>query len=504
MGTIPIKERTSCAVGRYSTVNGNRMPSPWQSGLAKLDDSLQPFQSQLDRLQAGLEVSDADLLHSLEVAQGRAAAVRDLILAENPDSTWSDRQSLEAVIQKLEAADRERVNQNRRNKLLDLAKEFEAGTVKHRVEARTTALNALRMDAVNELRTAAKAPEQEQELPGPEAGEWLQWATSLEEEKDASTVTYLRHNYPVLERFAGEVDERYWKPALRPESQVAKRSPELIQKPAPADTAPKPSTIVPAYTQGATSGPAISESPVNSTVNMLKVPSRKRSRKDAETATIEPAVVEAATAEPAEGEPARVEPETPETSDDVSSDSMPSFGVLTQTKRPATMWVATAGVIVLCAVFAGIYHSSAKASNSPGGATASKPDIPAPAITQPAAKDAVEGTQRQTALNLERCQRLTSGNVECWGYVSNVGTGSSRISLQSVDVVDGKGNTFNLRGQGQLVFTTGASSSISAGDRAKYTVTVPDKDPDAKTLTLYVDVANPHPLEYTFRDIPIT
>ena len=40
--------------------------------------------------------------------------------------------------------------------------------------------------------------------------------------------------------------------------------------------------------------------------------------------------------------------------------------------------------------------------------------------------------------------------------------------------------------------------------REKYTVTVPDKDPNAKTLTLYVDVTNPHALEYTFRDIPIT
>ena len=88
--------------------------------------------------------------------------------------------------------------------------------------------------------------------------------------------------------------------------------------------------------------------------------------------------------------------------------------------------------------------------------------------------------------------------------MSNVGTDPSRVSLQSVDVVDGKGNTFNLRGAGQLDFSTGRISSISGGAREKYTVTVPDKDPNAKTLTLYVDVTNPHALEYTFRDIPIT
>ena len=53
-------------------------------------------------------------------------------------------------------------------------------------------------------------------------------------------------------------------------------------------------------------------------------------------------------------------------------------------------------------------------------------------------------------------------------------------------------------------FATGRISNISGGARDKYTVTVPDKDPNAKTLTLYVDVTNPHALEYTFRDIPIT
>ena len=136
------------------------MPSPWQSGLAKLDASLQPLQSQLDRLQAGLEVSDAELFHSLDEAQQSAAAVRDSILAERSDLSWSDRGSLEQVIQQLEAAAREQVNQQRRNKLLELANELETGTVKHRVEARTTALNALRLEAVGELRNAAAAEQE--------------------------------------------------------------------------------------------------------------------------------------------------------------------------------------------------------------------------------------------------------------------------------------------------------------------------------------------------------
>jgi hypothetical protein len=499
------------------------MPSPWQSGLAKLDASLQPLQSQLDRLQAGLEVSDAELFHSLEEAQRSAAAVRALILAERSDLNWSDRGSLEQVIQQLEAAAREQVNQQRRNKLLELAKELEAGTVKHRVEARTTTLNALRLESVAELRSAAQAAEQESELPGPEASEWLLWAASLEEEKDASDVDYLRRDYPVLERFAGELDEKYWKPVIRPESQAKAPTAQTQNAAARADTKPSQNsaassapvpTPTPAATpssshnyrsdktaEGATTAPVMGETPVNSTVNMTKVPSRQRSRTNAEAPKVEPVDVESATVESA-----AVEPEVVEASTDSAEETMPTFGVLSQAKRPAAIWVAAAaGVILLSAVFAGIYRSSAKASNSPGGAASPKADIPPATVpAQPVARQAVEGAQRLTALDLERCQRVSPGNVECWGYVSNVGTDPAHISLQSVDVVDGKGNTFNLRGVGQLDFATGRTSNISGGARAKYTVTVPDKDPNAKTLTLYVDVTNPHTLEYTFRDIPIT
>lgn len=498
------------------------MPSPWQSGLAKLDSSLQPLQSQLDRLQAGLEVSDAELFHSLEEAQQNAAAVRDLILAERSDLSWSDRGSLEQVIQQLEAAAHAQINQQRRNKLLELAHDLQAGTVKHRVEARTTALNTLRLEAVAELRNAAQAPEQECELPGPEASEWLLWAASLEEEKDASSITYLRRDYPILERFAGELDEKYWKPVIRPESQVKASTAQTPNAVARADTKPSqnPPPSVPVSTaalaattssghdyrsdktaEGVTAAPVMGEAPVNSTVNMFKVPSRQRSRTNAEASEIGPVGGESAVVESA-----AVEPEAVEASTDPAEETMPTFGVLSQARRPAAIWVAAAaGVILLCAVFAGIYRSSAKASNSPGGAASPKADIPPATVpAQPVARQAVEGAQRLTALDLERCQRVNPGNIECWGYVSNVGTDPARISLQSVDVVDGKGNTFNLRGVGQLDFASGRSSNISGGARDKYTVTVPDKDPNAKTLTLYVDVANPHALEYTFRDIPIT
>ena len=104
---------------------------------------------------------------------------------------------------------------------------------------------------------------------------------------------------------------------------------------------------------------------------------------------------------------------------------------------------------------------------------------------------------------MEHCGRGTPGNVDCWGYVSNLGNESSKVSLNRIDVVDGKGNSFSVEHNGQFGFATGQSSAIPAGSRVKYTVSVPDKDKDARTFTLYVDLSSPRGLEYTFRDVPV-
>jgi hypothetical protein len=104
---------------------------------------------------------------------------------------------------------------------------------------------------------------------------------------------------------------------------------------------------------------------------------------------------------------------------------------------------------------------------------------------------------------MESCRRSNPESIECQGYVTNLGNEPSHITLGGVDVVDGKGNSFNLNSSGQFNFSTGRSLSIAAGSRAKYTVKVPDKDRDARTLTVYVDVNNPHGLEFTFRNVPI-
>ena len=186
------------------------MSSPFWSAVARLDGSIQTIQSQLDWLRAGLEIDHDQLRQSLGEARHHAATVRDLVRAERPDASWSDRGSLDMLIHELELAAQAKRNQQRRTRLLELANELDAGSVKHRFEARTAALNALRLDAVKQLRADAARTEQDKDLPGPDAGEWLSWACSLQEGKDAAVLANLRRDFGAVERFIGEMEERYW------------------------------------------------------------------------------------------------------------------------------------------------------------------------------------------------------------------------------------------------------------------------------------------------------
>ncbi len=188
------------------------MSSPLFSALEKLDESLHDVQTQVEWLRAGLEVSDDQLLQSLADAHQNALMVRDLVHAERPAAHWNDRSALEHLMHDLEKEAQIRLYEQRRSKLLELASEFEAGSVRHRFEARAASLNGLRMDAVRELRIAAALPDQRKELPGPEASQWLHWACNLLEENDATVFTELRTDFPALEEFAVEMEESYWVP----------------------------------------------------------------------------------------------------------------------------------------------------------------------------------------------------------------------------------------------------------------------------------------------------
>ena len=200
----------------------------------KADASVRLFNLSSTACRAAIEVNDDQLSHSLMDARQHAAMLSDLIRAERPDACWSDRSTLDILINELVAA-KARRNEQRRTKLLELAHELEAGKVKHRFEARTLALNALRLKGIEELRAEAAISEQLKDLAGPDASEWLHWACSLQDTKDASVLTQLRRDFGALEHFAGEMEESYWIPghAVRESSGQPSETPvQPSEKPA--------------------------------------------------------------------------------------------------------------------------------------------------------------------------------------------------------------------------------------------------------------------------------
>ena len=199
------------------------MSSAFWSELAKLDDNLQIIHAQVEWLRAGLEFDDQQLTGNLTEARGHGAAVRDLIRTERFDASWHDREGLERLIHELEIAAQERRNQQRRTKLLELAAELDAGSIKHRLEARAAGLNKLRQEAVQQLRTEAALADQVKDLAGPRASQWLHWACNLQEEKDGFVLSRLRKDFAALDRFVAGMEESYWVPgsALRESSTAA-------------------------------------------------------------------------------------------------------------------------------------------------------------------------------------------------------------------------------------------------------------------------------------------
>jgi hypothetical protein len=186
------------------------MSSLLLSALAKLDDSVCVLQGCLERLGAGLEVSQDQFVRNLTQVRKNADAVCELVRTQNPDVSWTDRQSLEKLIQDLEGAEAGR-KELRCRKLLELAEELNAGTITHRLKSRVTALEALRDSAVRELQAEA-AKEEPQDLPGPQAFAWMQWACGLHENANAGRFSELEREFPELVGFVAEMEESYWQP----------------------------------------------------------------------------------------------------------------------------------------------------------------------------------------------------------------------------------------------------------------------------------------------------
>lgn len=214
------------------------MSSAFWSELAKLDDSLLAVQSQVDWMRAGFEFDDEQLTQSVTEARQHGAALRDLVHVERADAKWSDREALERLIHELEIAAQERRNQQRRSKLADLANELDAGSIKHRLEARAAALSKLRQEAVKQLRTEAALADQVKDLPGPAASQWLRWACNLQEEKDGFALSRLRKDFSAVDRFVGGMEESYWVPGTVPHERHSFEGPSRPKIPSSPPGAP--------------------------------------------------------------------------------------------------------------------------------------------------------------------------------------------------------------------------------------------------------------------------
>jgi hypothetical protein len=167
--------------------------------------------------------------------------------------------------------------------------------------------------------------------------------------------------------------------------------------------------------------------------------------------------------------------------------------------------VAAGSLVALGAVFVWMHYFQglSKSGGSVANAATNEPTAssdPAKALLH---RQASEGPQDNILLSMENCERTHATGIECWGYISSQRDKDSKVSLYRVDVVDGKGNSFDLNSKGQTTFADVHDFNVPAQSKVKYSIKVPDNDKEVRTLTLYLDVNNPHGSEYTFRDIPV-
>lgn len=189
------------------TVESSRMASPFSSALTRLEDSLQTIQAQSELMRAGGQPDTEQLHRSLLDAYEQASVLSNLLSLQRPRVSKVIYGSLDPLVHELKTL---RETQRRRLRLSALATELFAGRVEHHRLRRTEALNELRLQAVRELLELASAPLLEEVLPGPKADDWLHWARGLQENADAAILKTLRRDFPALEEFIAEMDERHW------------------------------------------------------------------------------------------------------------------------------------------------------------------------------------------------------------------------------------------------------------------------------------------------------
>ena len=158
----------------------------------------------IDRLEAGQNVNRAGVIADLNTLLDLSKSVRDAIRSEDILASWSTKEELAALVSRLDEA------ATKRRRYLDLAQYLATGTIAHRREKTRLERLAERDAAVAELIKISEMSTPPQ-LPGPEVGEWLAWACSLEDEDDAADLQNLKNNFPHLDDFVRQLEIEWWR-----------------------------------------------------------------------------------------------------------------------------------------------------------------------------------------------------------------------------------------------------------------------------------------------------
>ena len=167
------------------------------------------------------------------MAAESARLVRELVWSELPETSWQSREELNALIEKIQKILEARALEQLRSRLLALATELERGSIVHRRAHRLNELNQLRDLAVNELRSQAGSGGAPQALPGPDAGQWIEWACGLKDPQDAESLQILRSGFAHLDDFVANLEPNMWMAAGSPTLEVLPESENSAAKTQP-------------------------------------------------------------------------------------------------------------------------------------------------------------------------------------------------------------------------------------------------------------------------------
>lgn len=459
------------------------MKSTWHFDRESMDQSLAVLSNILGKLRAANDVDMVQIIQQLEAAAECARSLREWVSAELPQATWENRAELDAVLQTIESNLEAKAFEQLRSRLFAMATELESGKLVHRRALRLAQLNQLREQAIHELLDHAGAPGAPEPLPGPDPERWIAWACELKDPEDSQAIGILRSRFPHLDEFVANISPEMWvgsnDEVATLKSVDAQEAPAKVEQPEPPAVAEAPARETKSKKSKKRAEKVIPDLPPE----VSPIP-ESSSAGDASTAVVEE-----------EGEPTQEPEET--TSFAQRLRRLNPFRATGDQGRQLAVACAVAFVLVLAAWW--MWHRKHAIDVARANVDAAN-RMKSQALLH---RLPAEGSQDRILLTMESCQRVDPVNIKCWGYVANQREKDSDVSLSRADVVDGKGNSFNLSGSGQYDFATGLGASIPAYSTLKYTLTIPDKDPDAQMLTLYLDAKNPRDVEYTFRDIPV-